>query len=166
MAGLKKQVRAKERRVEELIGQADSLQLQVLLPHHPVQVGEVTEENRELRERLGMEQRPALSSREEGKVERRVAGGQEERALVTVLQRELDRLEEERLQLKTENRRLAAACGARAARVGLEEADLRAVEEYREALRRRRQVGQEQGCHLSPTTFHPPPVTCHLTPVT
>lgn len=133
-----------------------------------MQVGEVTEENRELRERLGLEQRPPLSSREEGRVEGRVAGGQEERALVAVLQRELDRLEEERLQLKTENRRLAAACGATAARVGLEEADLTAIQEYREALRRRRQVGEEEGCHLSHVTHycHLPPVTHHLPPAT
>ena len=42
------------------------------------------------------------------------------RALVAVLQRELDRLEEERLALKTENRKLAHQCGGRAARLGLE----------------------------------------------
>ena len=40
--------------------------------------------------------------------------------MVTVLQRELDRLEEERLALKTENRKLAQQCGARAAKLGLE----------------------------------------------
>ena len=95
--------------------------------------------------------------------------------------RELDRLEEERLALKTENRKLAQQCGARAAKLGLEpgldnaedvdddgvlkdilvdnlnedknaerdsndddhvliSGDLEALQEYGEALRRRRQA--------------------------
>ena len=110
---LRRQVKARDARVEELIKQADGLQLQA---------GEAVEENRELRERLGMQPR---AGEEKKSGERRSTGGgegrgQEERALVTVLQRELDRLEEERLALKTENRKLAQQCGARAARLGLE----------------------------------------------
>ena len=110
---LRRQVKARDARVEELIKQADGLQLQA---------GEAVEENRELRERLGMQPR---AGEEKKSGERRSMGGgegrgQEERALVTVLQRELDRLEEERLALKTENRKLAQQCGARAARLGLE----------------------------------------------
>ena len=112
-AALRRQVKARDARVEELIKQADGLQLQA---------GEAVEENRELRERLGMQPR---AGEEKKSAERRSTGGgegrgQEERALVTVLQRELDRLEEERLALKTENRKLAQQCGARAARLGLE----------------------------------------------
>ena len=112
-AGLKRQLKTKEARIEELIKQADTFQLQA---------GEAVEENRELRERLGMQPR---AGEEKKSGERRSMGGgegrgQEERALVTVLQRELDRLEEERLALKTENRKLAQQCGARAARLGLE----------------------------------------------
>ena len=112
-AALRRQVKARDARVEELIKQADGLQLQA---------GEAVEENRELRERLGMQPR---AGEEKKSAERKSTGGgegrgQEERALVTVLQRELDRLEEERLALKTENRKLAQQCGARAARLGLE----------------------------------------------
>ena len=41
-------------------------------------------------------------------------------ALVAVLLKKLDRLEEELLALKTENRKLAHQCGGRAAKFGLE----------------------------------------------
>ena len=175
-AALRRQVKARDARVEELIKQADGLQLQA---------GEAVEENRELRERLGMQ--PRAGEDKKSSVERGSRGGggegrgQEERALVTVLQRELDRLEEERLALKTENRKLAQQCGARAAKLGLEpglghaqdvdddgvlkdiladnlnedknaerdsndddhvliSGDLEALQEYGEALRRRRQA--------------------------
>ena len=47
-AGLKRQMKTKEARIEELIKQADTFQLQA---------GEAVEENRELRERLGMQPR-------------------------------------------------------------------------------------------------------------
>ena len=40
--------------------------------------------------------------------------------MVAVLQRELDRLEEERFALKTENRKLTYQCGGRAAKFELE----------------------------------------------
>ena len=114
-AGLKRQLKTKEARIEELIKQADTFQLQA---------GEAVEENRELREGLGMQ--PRVGEEKKKVLERRGGGGggggggEEERALVAVLQRELDRLEEERLALKTENRKLAHQCGGRAARLGLE----------------------------------------------
>ena len=63
---------------------------------------------------------------------------QQERALLQVMQREIERLEEERVHLKTENRKLAVQLGHKAARLGLEADDLRAVQEYRDALRERR----------------------------
>ena len=63
---------------------------------------------------------------------------QQERALLQVMQREIERLEEERVHLKTENRKLAVQLGHKAARLGLDADDLRAVQEYRDALRERR----------------------------
>jgi chromosome segregation ATPase len=131
-AQLRRTVRARDLRVVELIMQADSLQLQA---------GEAGEENRGLRERLGLRAGP-----EEGQEAAGPSGrGQEERALVAVLQGELDRLEEDRLALKTENRRLARQCGARAAGLGLEPGDLAALQQYTLALRRRRQAMGGQG---------------------
>lgn len=62
----------------------------------------------------------------------------QERALLQVMQREIERLEEERVHLKTENRKLAVQLGHKAARLGLDADDLRAVQEYRDALRERR----------------------------
>ncbi len=54
------------------------------------------------------------------------------------MHREIDRLEEERLQLKCELRRVARQLGHRAADLGLDTEDLRAVSEFTEALRRKR----------------------------
>ena len=141
-SSLKKEVRARDRRVEQLIQQADSLQYQV---------GEVGQENSELRERLGMEGRPRAGERKgEGGVVEGGGRGQQDRALVTVLQRELERLEEERIVLKTENRKLAQQCGARAAKLGLEPGDLAAIQEYSQALRhRRRGLGDTDSVKLA-----------------
>ena len=55
-----------------------------------------------------------------------------------VLQRELERLEEERISLKTENRSLAKKLGGKSADLGLTVQDLQAVQDYTEALRQRR----------------------------
>ena len=55
-----------------------------------------------------------------------------------VLQREIERLEEERVQLKTDNRKLAQQLGQRAAKLGLDAGDLQAIQEYTEALKNRR----------------------------
>jgi hypothetical protein len=56
------------------------------------------------------------------------------------LERELDRLEEERIQLKSDNRALARQLGQKAAELCLEPEDLQAVREYTDALRKRRSV--------------------------
>ncbi len=56
------------------------------------------------------------------------------------LERELDRLEEERIQLKSDNRALARQLGQKAAELALEPEDLQAVREYTDALRKRRNV--------------------------
>ena len=44
---------------------------------------------------------------------------------IQILERELDRLEEERIQLKTDNRALARQLGQKAAELALEPEDLR-----------------------------------------
>ena len=63
---------------------------------------------------------------------------QQERALLQVMQREIERLEEERIQLKTENRKMAVQLGHKAAQLGLDAQDLKAIQEYRDALKERR----------------------------
>ncbi len=52
-----------------------------------------------------------------------------------VMGREIERLEEERIQLKTENRKMARQLGHRAAELGLTPEDLRSIEDYKEALK-------------------------------
>ena len=55
-----------------------------------------------------------------------------------VMQREIERLEEERIQLKIENRKMGRQLGHRAAELELDVDDLQAVEQYRAALKARR----------------------------
>ena len=55
-----------------------------------------------------------------------------------VMQREIERLEEERIQLKIENRKMGRQLGHRAAELELDVEDLQAVEQYRAALKARR----------------------------
>ena len=69
---------------------------------------------------------------------------QKDRALLQVMGREIERLEEERIQLKTENRKMARQLGHKAAELGLNSEDLQAMEEYRQALKSRRQGLKDQ----------------------
>merc|ERR1712213_39638 len=69
---------------------------------------------------------------------------QKDRALLQVMGREIERLEEERIQLKTENRKMARQLGHKAAELGLNSEDLQAMEEYRQALKSRRQGSNDQ----------------------
>ena len=55
-----------------------------------------------------------------------------------VMLREIERLEEERIQLKIENRKMGRQLGHRAAELELDVEDLQAVEQYRAALKARR----------------------------
>ena len=138
-----RQVRTREQKIEELTGVCNTLQLQS---------AELIEENCALRDQLGMPPRQQSISDTSSNSTIRGGGGrmsstagglkkphqQQERALLQVMQREIERLEEERVHLKTENRKLAVQLGHKAARLGLDADDLRAVQEYRDALRERR----------------------------
>ena len=129
----KKSLKQRESRVEELTQTCNSLQFQA---------GELLEENSLMREKLGISPRqrdgstgrPLPLSKQQAAEKKQ----QETRALMQVMQREIERLEEERIQLKTENRKLARQIGGKAANLGLDADDLRAMQEYRDALRERR----------------------------
>lgn len=54
------------------------------------------------------------------------------------MQKDIERLEEERIQLKCENRKLARQLGHKAADLMLDPDDLKAVQDYATALRQRR----------------------------
>lgn len=146
---LKRQAARKDKNIEELTEQTNSLHYEAGLLH---------EENNELRDKLGMERRTGDSG--SGRLSARAvaadhvdsnssvgsqqalaaaaAGRQTDKALMQVLQRELERLEEERIQLKTDNRKLAQQLGQRAAKLGLDAGDLQAIQEYTDALKNRR----------------------------
>ena len=79
---------------------------------------------------------------------------QQERALLQVMQREIERLEEERIQLKTENRKMAVQLGHKAAQLGLDAQDLKAIQEYRDALKERRR-NMSKGKTFSFITYLP-----------
>ena len=63
---------------------------------------------------------------------------QKDRALLQVMGREIERLEEERIALKTDNRKMARQLGHKAADLGLNSEDLQAIEDYKQALKSRR----------------------------
>ena len=131
----KKAIKARDRQIEELMNQCNSLQFES---------SEIGEENSELREKLGMDKRETQyhATSESGvngsKPTISSMGKHQEKALVQVMQREIERLEEERIQLKTDNRKLAQQLGQRAAKLGLNAEDLQAIQEYTEALKNRR----------------------------
>ena len=127
---LKKSVAARDKQVDELMNQTNNLQYEN---------NEVAEENSDLRERLGLTERERGERRTRESLEMKSANTkQQDRALVQVMQREIERLEEERIQLKTDNRKLAQQLGQRAAKLGLNSEDMAAIQEYTEALKNRR----------------------------
>ena len=128
--GFKKALKARDKQIEELMNQANTLQYEN---------GEVHEENSELREKLGLEKREKTSKKLDSTELKKASNQkQQDRALMQVMQREIERLEEERIQLKTDNRKLAQQLGQRAAKLGLDADDLQAIQEYTEALKNRR----------------------------
>ena len=126
---LKKAVTARDKQVDQLMTQTNDLQYEN---------NEVMEENSELREKLGLGGRDRGVRRTESLDVKSSANLKQDRALVQVMQREVERLEEERIQLKTDNRKLAQQLGQRAAKLGLNSEDMAAIQEYTEALKNRR----------------------------
>ena len=128
---LKKGIKAREKQVEELMNQCNNLQYEN---------GEIAEENSEFREKLGLDRRQQSMEKSYQPVNKLPSSmnSRQDRALVQVMQKEIERLEEERIQLKTENRKLAQQLGQRAAKLGLNTEDLHAIQEYTEALKNRR----------------------------
>ena len=57
------------------------------------------------------------------------------------MQREIERLEDERITLKTENRKLAKQLGGKSAKLGLTPEDLENIQEYTDALKNHRDDG-------------------------
>ena len=104
------------------------------------QVGELVEEVNQLREKLGTDPydtsniKQCIKNQQAEKTEnmkKLQTQKQKDRALLQVMGREIERLEEERIQLKTDNRKMARQLGHKAADLGLNSEDLQAIENYR-----------------------------------
>lgn len=104
----KEQLKLKDRQLEDLAQFASRNELTV---------HEVTDENEELRAKLGMDPRTPMSV--EQLKTARMTRTEANQAVVQVLQKEIERLEEERLKLKQNCRQLARQAGVRAAELGL-----------------------------------------------
>ena len=139
----------KIQKIEELTGTAN---------HYQYVFGELLEEVNQLREKMDLEPYDVEQLTSNGtlktdfkmlrekneNMKKMQTQKQKDRALLQVMGREIERLEEERIQLKTENRKLARQLGHKAAELGLNSEDLQAMEEYRQALKSRRQGSKDQ----------------------
>ena len=128
---LKKAEKIKEQKIQELTESANLFQYQV---------GELVEEVNYLREKMGSEPydtsniKDSIKNQQAEKTEnvkKLQTQKQKDRALLQVMGREIERLEEERITLKTDNRKMARQLGHKAADLGLNSEDLQAIEDYK-----------------------------------
>ena len=97
---------------------------------------EVMDENDLLRSKLGLERREELKKSSKDKSLR--IEKEADRALNVILRKEIDKLEDERLQLKMQLRQLSTRIGNRAVQMGLGAEDLLAIEQFTDELKKRR----------------------------
>ena len=134
--------KTKDDKIQELTQAANQYQQQV---------GEVLEELNNWRSEQGLDPYDPSNNNQTGsgsikskqKVKQWESQKQKDRALLQVMGREIERLEEERIQLKTENRKMARQLGHKAAELGLNAEDLNSIEEYKKALKARRKGSLE-----------------------
>ena len=139
---LKRIGKTKDDKIQELTQAANQYQQQV---------GEVLEELNNWRSEQGLDPYDPSNTNQTGsgsikskqKVKQWESQKQKDRALLQVMGREIERLEEERIQLKTENRKMARQLGHKAAELGLNAEDLNSIEEYKKALKARRKGSLE-----------------------
>jgi len=114
----KAQIRIRDQNIEDLTSQINNLE---------IEVNDAEMENEELRERLGMDPKEKLDI-EDVRHKKKVKAEQAI-ALNRALNKEVERLEEERLQLKRQLRKQALHRGARAVELGITAEDLIMAEE-------------------------------------
>ena len=96
-------------------------------------INDLYDENEDLREKLGLDPKEPLDLGEYRK--KKGLRLQEDRALNRVLQKEIEGLEEERLELKQQIRRLAQTGGTRAVAMGLSPDDLAEIDNFIDTLK-------------------------------
>ncbi|KAL3881749.1 hypothetical protein ACJMK2_028144 [Sinanodonta woodiana] len=124
----KTQLKVRDRQIEEITQHINKAEMQI---------NDLCEENEELRRKLGLDPRKPLDLTQFRK--NNMIRKEEDRALNIILQREVERLEEERLELKKKIRRLAQQSGQRAVALGLTADDMLAIDEFTENLKTRKE---------------------------
>ncbi|XP_074914310.1 centrosomal protein of 290 kDa isoform X6 [Buteo buteo] len=118
---LKKQIKIRDHEIETLIKEVNKLELKI---------NDFLDENEELRERLGLEARTMidLSELRNSKALKQ----QQYRAENQILLQEIERLEEERIELKKQIRKLAQEKGRSVATIGLGAGDVQITDSFTE----------------------------------
>ncbi|KAL9854161.1 LOW QUALITY PROTEIN: centrosomal protein of 290 kDa [Geothlypis trichas] len=106
---LRKQVKIREHEIESLIKEVNKLELKI---------NDLLDENEELRERLGLEPKTMIDLNEFRNS--KALKQQQYRAENQILLQEIEKLEEERIELKKHIRKLAQEKGRRVATIGLD----------------------------------------------
>ncbi|NXC24120.1 CE290 protein, partial [Campylorhamphus procurvoides] len=116
---LKKQVKIREHEIESLIKEINKLELKI---------NDFLDENEELRERLGLEPKTIIDLNEFRNS--KALKQQQYRAENHILLQEIERLEEERIELKKKIRKLAQEKGRRVATIGSDADDMQVTDSF------------------------------------
>ncbi|XP_070611887.1 centrosomal protein of 290 kDa isoform X3 [Erythrolamprus reginae] len=126
--GLKKQLKIRNSEIETLIKEVNKLEFKI---------NDLLDENEDLREQLGLDPKTMIDLTE--LKNSKALKQQQYKAENQVLLKEIERLEEERVTLKQQIRKLAQEKGRRAATLGLDADDLQLIDNFTEDLKIKRE---------------------------